>query len=243
MEVQGLMTLPRFIIEEEKKHPEATGELSALLSDLALAAKVISLEVNKAGLVDILGLANAVNVHGEDVKKLDMYAHHTIVKAMDHGGHLCVMASEEEEGIIPIPPHRKNGKYVMLFDPLDGIGILICGIFTVGIHLVKPIFISLFSNKIADAIECKIPSNIPVQGIIHGIPLDKLARCTFKLMLVKIDFCVVVFGGFDDGLVRGRASMSMSSKSHIHHAYIENSIANKHNQRYGCQYSYKRLKR
>ena len=120
MEVQGLMTLPRFIIEEEKKHPEATGELSALLSDLALAAKVISLEVNKAGLVDILGLANAVNVHGEDVKKLDMYAHHTIVKAMDHGGHLCVMASEEEEGIIPIPPHRKNGKYVMLFDPLDG---------------------------------------------------------------------------------------------------------------------------
>jgi fructose-1,6-bisphosphatase I len=114
------MTLERHIIEEERKHPEATGELSHLLSDLSIAAKVISLEVNKAGLVDILGLTGDQNIHGEHVKKLDIYAHEMLFRAMDHGGHLCVMASEEEENIIHIPSHHRLGKYVLLFDPLDG---------------------------------------------------------------------------------------------------------------------------
>jgi fructose-1,6-bisphosphatase I len=114
------MTLSRFIIEQEKLHPEATGELSKLLHDLSLAAKVIALEVNKAGLVDILGFTGDSNVHGEDVRKLDMFAHHMMFNAMDHGGHLCVMASEEEEDIIHIPSKFKLGKYVLLFDPLDG---------------------------------------------------------------------------------------------------------------------------
>jgi fructose-1,6-bisphosphatase I len=114
------MTLERHIIEGERQHPGATGELSALLSDLALAAKVISLEVNKAGLVDILGFTGDENVHGEKVKKLDIYAHEMLFKAMDHGGHLCIMASEEEEDIIHIPPEHLIGKYVLLFDPLDG---------------------------------------------------------------------------------------------------------------------------
>jgi fructose-1,6-bisphosphatase I len=114
------MTLARHIIEEERKHPEATGELSALLQDLSLATKVISLEVNKAGLVDILGFTGSNNIHGENVKKLDIFAHDMMVHAMDHGGHLCVMASEEEEGIIHIPKKFEIGKYVLLFDPLDG---------------------------------------------------------------------------------------------------------------------------
>ncbi|GAB4288613.1 MAG: class 1 fructose-bisphosphatase [Ignavibacteriaceae bacterium] len=114
------MTLARHIMEGERMHPEATGELSNLLHDLSLAAKVISLEVNKAGLADILGFTGDSNVHGEEVKKLDVFAHDMLVRAMDHGGHLCVMASEEEEGIIPIPTKYKIGKYVLLFDPLDG---------------------------------------------------------------------------------------------------------------------------
>ncbi len=114
------MTLERHIIEGERQYPDATGELSKLLSDLSIAAKVISLEVNKAGLVDILGFANRSNIHGENVKKLDMYAHEMLFRAMDHGGHLCVMASEEEEDIIHIPKHHRIGKYVLLFDPLDG---------------------------------------------------------------------------------------------------------------------------
>ncbi len=114
------MTLARHIIEGEKKHPGATGELSKLLSDLSLAAKVISLEVNKAGLADILGFTGDNNVHGEKVKKLDIFAHDMLLRAMEHGGHLCVMASEEEEDIIHIPSPYKVGKYVLLFDPLDG---------------------------------------------------------------------------------------------------------------------------
>lgn len=114
------MTLARHIIEQEKLHPEATGELSKILQDLSLAAKVISLEVNKAGLADILGFTGDNNVHGEQVKKLDIFAHDMLFRAMDHGGQLCVMASEEEEDIIHIPHKFKVGKYVLLFDPLDG---------------------------------------------------------------------------------------------------------------------------
>jgi fructose-1,6-bisphosphatase I len=114
------MTLARHIIEGERMHPEATGELSKLLHDLSLAAKIISLEVNKAGLVDILGFTGESNVHGEDVKKLDVFAHETMIKALDHGGHLAVMGSEEAEDIVSIPTRFKVGKYVLLFDPLDG---------------------------------------------------------------------------------------------------------------------------
>ncbi len=114
------MTLERYIIEQERKHPEATGALSRILSDLSIAAKIISREVNKAGLVEILGFTGDTNVHGESVKKLDIYAHDMLFKAMDHGGQLCIMASEEEEDIIHIPHHFEIGKYVLLFDPLDG---------------------------------------------------------------------------------------------------------------------------
>ena len=114
------MTIERHILEGEKKHPEATGEFSGILSTKALAAKIISFEINKAGLVDILGFTNDTNVHGERVKKLDIYSHEILVKVMEYGGHLCIMASEEEEGIIHIPKHYEIGKYVLLFDPLDG---------------------------------------------------------------------------------------------------------------------------
>ena len=118
--MNSFMTIQRHILEGEKRHPEATGELSALLSDLTLAAKVISLEVNKAGLVDVLGFTGDENVHGENVKKLDLFAHEIMIHAMNHGGHLAVMASEEEEDIIHIPERHHIGKYVLLFDPLDG---------------------------------------------------------------------------------------------------------------------------
>lgn len=116
-----LMTLERHIIEGERQHPQATGELSRLLSNLSIAIKIISLEVNKAGLVDILGFTGESNIHGEQVKKLDIYAHEMLIRAMDQRGQLCIIASEEEEDIIHIPPNRFDlGKYVLIFDPLDG---------------------------------------------------------------------------------------------------------------------------
>jgi fructose-1,6-bisphosphatase I len=116
----SVVTIERFIIEEERNHPEATGELSGILYDLALAAKMIANKVRSAGLADILGSAESENVQGEVQQKLDVMANEIIVKAMDHGGRLCAMASEEEPDIIQIPEHFKCGKYCLLFDPLDG---------------------------------------------------------------------------------------------------------------------------
>lgn len=115
-----IMSIQRYIAEMERSHPEASGEFSTLLRNLALAAKIVSREVRRAGLVNILGRAAATNVHGEDVKKLDVFANQMIINAMESGGQLCVMASEENESIIPIPPEFPCGHYVMLFDPLDG---------------------------------------------------------------------------------------------------------------------------
>ena len=116
----SVVTIERFIIEQEKLHPEATGELSGLLYDLGLAAKMIANKVRSAGLADILGATDLENVQGETQQKLDVLANEIIVKAVDHGGRLCAMASEEEPGIIDIPPNFRCGKYCLLFDPLDG---------------------------------------------------------------------------------------------------------------------------
>ena len=116
----SVVTIERFIIEQERLHPEATGELSGILYDMALAGKMIANKVRSAGLADILGATENSNVQGEIQQKLDIFANDTIVKAMDHGGRLCAMASEEEPGIIQIPDGFRCGKYCLLFDPLDG---------------------------------------------------------------------------------------------------------------------------
>jgi fructose-1,6-bisphosphatase I len=116
----SVITIERFIIEQERQFPEATGELSGLLYDIALAAKMIANKVRSAGLADILGATEDVNVQGEVQQKLDQIANEIIVKAMDHSGRLCAMASEEEPDIIPIPDDFRCGKYCLLFDPLDG---------------------------------------------------------------------------------------------------------------------------
>jgi fructose-1,6-bisphosphatase I len=113
-------TLSKFIADEQTKHPGATGDLSGLLSELITCAKIISREVNKAGLVEILGLTGHRNVQGEDVMKLDIFANETIVKNLSHTGHLCAMASEEEDEPVAIPEEYPKGKYLLCFDPLDG---------------------------------------------------------------------------------------------------------------------------
>ncbi len=114
------MTLERFINEQGRHYANATGDFSELLHDLSLAAKLVWREVSKAGLVNILGSTDRMNVSGDVVKKLDEFADETIYKAMDHGGHLCCMASEENEDILHIPDEYPDGKYVLLYDPLDG---------------------------------------------------------------------------------------------------------------------------
>jgi len=115
-----LTTIDRHIIDQERLHPGATGAFSNILYDIAIAAKIISREVNRAGLVDVVGSAGKFNVHGEDVRKLDEFADQVIFNAMDHTGNLCVMASEEVEEPIAIPDKYPTGSYVLLHDPLDG---------------------------------------------------------------------------------------------------------------------------
>lgn len=116
----SVVTLARHIVEEERRHPHATGAFSNILYDIALAAKIISRQVNQAGLVDILGRTGTMNVHGENVQKLDVFADEVIYKAMDHTGNLACMASEEHPDVVPIPDKFPRGKYVLLYDPLDG---------------------------------------------------------------------------------------------------------------------------
>jgi len=114
------ITLTRHIYEIQREHPEATGELTGILNQIAMAAKIVSREVNKAGLVELLGLTGDINVQGEEVKKLDDYAHDVFVQTLGYSGHFCVMASEEEEGVIHIPEPYGHGRYTIAFDPLDG---------------------------------------------------------------------------------------------------------------------------
>jgi len=116
----SVVTIERFIIEQERLHPEATGELSGILYDMALAAKMIASKVRLSGLADIIGATANSNVQGEIQQKLDVFSNDTIIKAMDHGGRLCAMASEEEPGLIQIPDGFRCGKYCLMFDPLDG---------------------------------------------------------------------------------------------------------------------------
>lgn len=116
----SLTTIEKFILEQESKFPEATGELSNLLYDIALAAKIIAAAIRRAGLVDILGGLGARNVQGEEQQKLDVFANETIKNCLKHTGRVCAMASEEDEDIIPIPPEYPAGKYAVLYDPLDG---------------------------------------------------------------------------------------------------------------------------
>src|SRR5437588_11685526 len=107
-------------MEQERLHPEATGCNANLLIDLCSAAKLISRHVRRAGLRDILGPAGAVNVSGDLQQKLDLFANETVRQSVQYTGRVCVTASEEDPAPVPVPPGKPSGKYVVLYDPLDG---------------------------------------------------------------------------------------------------------------------------
>jgi len=114
------ITITQHILSQQRENPEATGAFTHLLHELIVAAKVISREVNKAGLVDILGATGDINVQDEQVQKLDVFANRVIIERMQHIGQLCCMGSEEIADLIEIPSHYPKGHYILLFDPLDG---------------------------------------------------------------------------------------------------------------------------
>jgi fructose-1,6-bisphosphatase I len=114
------VTLAQFVLQQERSHPEASGQFTSLLLDIALAAKMINKAVIRAGLVDVLGATGSTNVQGEKVQRLDVFAHDTIMRVLGSTGQLAVVASEEDEDIVKIPDGAPVGKYVVNFDPLDG---------------------------------------------------------------------------------------------------------------------------
>lgn len=116
--IKRLVTLDEYIIQAQNRFPGATGELSQLLRDIGLAAKIISREVNKAGITNILGLEGEENVHGEQVKKLDVFSNNQMLSALSRSNNVCQVISEENEGIIRLK--STSGKYIVFMDPLDG---------------------------------------------------------------------------------------------------------------------------
>jgi len=111
--------LNRFILEEERRYPNATGSLSLALMAIESAAKIIAAHVRMAGLADILGKSGCLNVHGEEVQRLDVFANSLMIKHLSDSGQFYALASEELEEVI-FPENGKNGKYIIAFDPLDG---------------------------------------------------------------------------------------------------------------------------
>lgn len=116
--MKDLVTLEEYIIHAQNKFPGATGELSQLLRDIGLAAKIISREVNKAGITNILGVEGTENVHGETVKKLDIFADEQLISALSRSNITCMVISEENEGLVSLS--ADSGKYIVYMDPLDG---------------------------------------------------------------------------------------------------------------------------
>ena len=118
---RSVQTLDEFTIQQLRNFPHATGELSGLLRDIGLASKRVNVEVNKAGLVDILGDNGSINVQGEEVKKLDVFANNQFVGVLRHGISCAGIGSEELDDILVFDDEiSNNSKYVCLFDPLDG---------------------------------------------------------------------------------------------------------------------------
>ena len=127
--MSGIKTLGQFIIEKQADFSYAKGELSRLLRDIGIASKIVNREVNKAGLVDILGDAGTVNIQGEGQKKLDVFANIQFISALTSGGECCIVATEEEDDFVRIDsPVSKNAKYIVCIDPLDGSSNIDCNV-------------------------------------------------------------------------------------------------------------------
>ncbi|MCO6499486.1 MAG: class 1 fructose-bisphosphatase [Vicingus serpentipes] len=119
--MRNIITLNEFILDKQNEFQYASGELTRLLNDIGIAARIINSEVRKAGLVDILGKAGSENIQGEEQQKLDVYADNQMINSFKYGGQVCGIASEENDDFLAFDqPNSVKGKYVAIFDPLDG---------------------------------------------------------------------------------------------------------------------------
>lgn len=117
--IEGL-PLDRFLMETLREHPGASGTFVDLMQSIALAGKMISARVNRAGLSGMLGATGDTNVQGERVQRLDEYANTVFMRTLEHRGHTCMIVSEEEGGVVRVPEQWHSGRYVVAVDPLDG---------------------------------------------------------------------------------------------------------------------------
>ncbi|KAE8654376.1 Fructose-1,6-bisphosphatase, cytosolic [Hibiscus syriacus] len=134
-----LMTITRHVLNEQTKHPESRGDFTILLNHIVLGCKFVCSSVSKAGLAKLLGLAGETNVQGEEQKKLDVLSNEIFVKALISSGRTCILVSEEDEEAIFVD-QSKRGRYIVVFDPLDGSSNIDCGVSIgtiFGIYLVK----------------------------------------------------------------------------------------------------------
>src|SRR5437867_6891827 len=120
MLIGGRTTLTQFLIEERRRHPGSTGDLNALITDVSLACKAIAGKVAFGALAGVLGSAGTGNVQGEEQKTLDVLSNEIFVRASEWGGNVAGMVSEEMEEPYRLPEQYSLGKYLLLFDPLDG---------------------------------------------------------------------------------------------------------------------------
>jgi len=177
-----VQTLDEFTIQQMRDFPNATGELSGLLRDIGLAAKRVNVEVNKAGLVDILGDAGEINVQGEEVKKLDVYANEQFMGVLRHGISCAGIGSEELDDVVVFDDEiSNNSKYVCLFDPLDGsanidVNVSIGTIFSVyrrvstkGAPAIKEDFLQTGINQVAAGYVIYGSSTILVYATRRGV--------------------------------------------------------------------------
>eukprot|EP00258_Populus_trichocarpa_P002346 XP_002302183.2 fructose-1,6-bisphosphatase, cytosolic [Populus trichocarpa] len=134
-----LMTITRFVLNEQSKYPESLGDFSILLNHIVLGCKFVCSAVNKAGLAKLIGLAGETNVQGEEQKKLDVLSNEVFIKALVSSGRTCILVSEEDDEATFVEP-SKRGRYCVVFDPLDGSSNIDCGVSIgtiFGIYMVK----------------------------------------------------------------------------------------------------------
>ncbi len=187
-------TLTQFLIEQRRRYPDASGNFNALILDVALACKAIAKSVAYGALADLLGNHPAdggasLNVQGETQKKLDVLSNELFIRMTEWGGHLAGMASEEMESPYPIPPHLRRGKYLLVFDPLDGssnidVNVSVGSIFSVlrapthvheGTELTEADFLQLGSQQVAAGYALYGPTTMLVLTVgtgVNGFTLD-----------------------------------------------------------------------
>lgn len=179
-------TLARFLIEERRRHPGSSGELNALILDVALACKAIAGRIASGALSGVLGSADVVNVQGEQQQKLDVVANDIFIRATEWGGQLAGMASEELADPYPIPEGQPRGKYLLTFDPLDGssnidVNVSVGSIFSIlraprpGQAAAVEDFLQPGSRQVAAGYAIYGPSTLLVLSVgrgVHGFTLD-----------------------------------------------------------------------